>query len=94
MNEIMYYITYKLRNPQAANHLVNLVENAILERLPYADSYEIYNSKKERADNYYRIYIKNFVIYYVVIDGEKDENKIMEVRRILYNKRNSSELLP
>lgn len=26
MNEIMYYITYKLRNPQAANHLVNLVE--------------------------------------------------------------------
>ena len=30
----------------------------------------------------YRIYVKNYMIFYVVIDD------VMEVRRILYNKRN------
>ena len=38
----------------------------------------------EKAANY-RIYVKNFVVYYVVIDDE-GEDKIMEVRRFLYNK--------
>ena len=40
---------------------------------------------KERHYPYYRIYVKNFVIYYVIIDDEGDE-KIMEVRRFLHNK--------
>lgn len=35
---------------------------------------------------YYRIYVKNYVIYYVVIDN--GANKIMEVRRILYRGQN------
>ena len=51
-----------------------------------------YRSLRERRYLYYRIYVNNFVVYYVVIDDEGDD-KIMEVRRFLYNKQNVKRLL-
>lgn len=87
LEEKAVYIAEKLQNPQAANDLLNVVENAILERLPDAEFFEPYHSMAERKYLYYRIYIKNFIIYYVVIDDELP-NKIMEVRRFLYNRQN------
>ena len=38
-------------------------------------------------DKYYRIYVKNYIVYYVVIDDEGPD-KIIEIRRFLYNKQN------
>lgn len=87
LEEKLLYITEKLHNITAANELIDEVERAILKRLPFAESFEKYNSIKERRYPYYRIYVKNFIIYYVVIDDEC-EQKIMEVRRLLYNKQN------
>ena len=87
LEEKVVYIAETLKNPQAANNLLDLVESAILERLPNAEFFEPYRSLKERRYPYYRIYIKNFVIYYVVVDDEGPE-KIMEVRRFLYNRQN------
>ena len=77
------YISRVLKNDAAANELLNDVENAILERLQDAESFEPYHSRKERKYPYYRIYVKNYVIYYVVIPNGKNK-KIMEVRRILH----------
>lgn len=57
--------------------------------LHIAELFEPYHSTKERRYPYYRIYVKNYVVYYVVIDDE-GENKIMEVRRILHNKQKRS----
>ncbi len=51
-----------------------------------------YDDLKERRYRYYRIYVKNFVVYYVVIDDE-GPRKIMEVRRFLYNKQNYEQLI-
>lgn len=84
MEEKVAYLSDVLLNPDAANHLMDAVEKAILDRLPYAESFEKYHSKKERIYPYYRIYVKEYTIYYVVIpDG--NGKKIMEVRRILHN---------
>ena len=85
LEQKVVYIAEKLQNEKAANNLIDAVEKAILERLPMAEAFEPYHSLKERRYPYYRIYVKNFVIYYVVIDDEGDD-KIMEVRRFLYNK--------
>ena len=85
LEQKVVYITEVLCNEKAANDLLDAVENAIFERLPVAESFEPYFSLKERRYQYYRIYVKNFVIYYVVIDDEGSP-KIMEVRRFLYNK--------
>lgn len=92
LEQKVVYIVEELHNQQAANELLDAVENAILERLPVAESFEVYHSIRERKYSYYRIYVKNYVIWYVVIDDE-GEDKIMEVRRFLYNKQNKNRLI-
>ena len=92
LEEKIVYIAEELHNEKAANDLLDEVEVAILERQPVAESIESYRSLRERRYPYYRIYVKNFVVYYVVIDDE-GEDKIMEVRRFLYNKQDVKRLL-
>lgn len=58
-----------------------------MKRSSYAESFEPYPSAKERQYPYYRIYVGSYVVYYVVLDD------VMEVRRILYNKRNVKDKL-
>ena len=66
------YIANTIGNVQAAIELLDKVEVAILNRLPIADAFEPYPSRKERKQDYYKIYVGNYVIYYVVLeeDGE------------------------
>lgn len=92
LEQKVVYIAEKLQNPQAANDLIDDVEQAILERQPVAEAFEPYHSIRERKYPYYRIYVKNFVVWYVVIDDEC-EDKIMEIRRFLYNKQNKNILI-
>ena len=89
LEEKVVYIAEELHNEKAANDLLDEVENAILERQTVAESFEPYRSLRERR---YLYYVKNFVAYYVVIDDEGDD-KIMEVRRFLYNKQEVKRLL-
>ena len=86
LEESVIYISDVLCNVEAANELLDAVEDAIMKRLPNAESFEQYHSWKERKYPYYRIYVKNYTIYYVVIPNGKGK-KIMEVRRILHNLR-------
>lgn len=83
--EAVDYITYRLRNPIAADALLDAVEQAIYERLPNAEAFEQYHSSRERKYPYYRIQVKNFTVFYVVIGN------VMEVRRFLYGRRNWKE---
>ena len=83
LSSIAEYITGVLNNPTAANHLIDKIEGAIKERQPFAESFEKYDSHRERRCPYYRIYVDNYVIYYVVFSEGKND-KIMEVRRVLY----------
>ena len=81
LTEIVEYIAFHLKNPIAADSLVDAVQSAIRERAFCAESFEPYHSKKERRYPYYRISVRNYIIFYVVIDD------VMEVRRILYSGR-------
>jgi len=82
LDEIVDYVTYRLKNPIAAERLIDDVEAAIEERRSCAEAFEPYPSSRDRLHPYYRIQIWNFTIFYVVIDGT------MEVRRILYSRSN------
>lgn len=81
LNEIVDYISYHLQNPSAADRLISDVEQAIADRSTCAEAFAHYNSSKERRYPYYRIQVRNYSIFYVVIDD------VMEVRRILYGRR-------
>ena len=87
LNDAVDYIQNKLKNPAAADRLVNEVQTAIHRRREYAGSFEPFYSQKERKYPYYRIYVKNYIIFYVLIDD------VMEVRRLLYNRRNAGKQL-
>jgi plasmid stabilization system protein ParE len=76
-----------LKSPAAAQRLVDETEKAIQRRLSSPLSPKAYQSKKERKYPYYRIRVKNYIVFYVVIDAA------MEIRRFLYNKRNIDELI-
>lgn len=92
LNETVQYISVSLGNPIAASDLIDKVEKAILKRLECPEAFEPYQSLKERAWPYYRIYVDNYVIYYVVIH-ESDGTKTMEVRRFLYGGRDRAGLI-
>ena len=92
LDEKITYIAEVRKNPKAANDLLDKVEAAIMERLPVAESFEPYHSVRERKYPYYRIYVDNYVIYYVVISDNPDD-LIMEVRRFLYNGQNRDKLV-
>ena len=81
------YIAFDLQNPAAAMRLVEDTEAAILKRLKSPLSYKSYNSKKDRKHPYYRIYIRNFTVFYVVIEN------VMEVRRFVHSRRNLLEII-
>lgn len=81
------YIIDVLKNPSAARLLVEETERAILKRLEAPLSFEPYHSAKERTHQYYRIRIKSYTVFYVVIDD------VMEVRRFIYSKRNLKEMV-
>lgn len=85
LNEIVDYISIRLQNPIAAENFVDAVEAAIYERLSCAEEFEPYHSAKERRYPYYRIQVKNYTIFYVVIGDT------MEVRRIVYSRRDLSQ---
>lgn len=98
--EILDYIKYSLKNPGAAVKLISDVENAINERMQNPESFERFESTRERKHPYYRLYVKNFTIFYVVIDESDNckteysiSEKTVEIRRILYSQRNYNELL-
>ena len=81
LESIVDYIAYNLSNISAAQNLLNEIQTAIETRAISPTSYEKYYSNKKRKNTYYRIYVKNYVVYYVVIDD------VMEVRRLMYGAR-------
>ena len=92
LDEKVSYIAEKLKNPKAADDLLDKVEAAILERLPVAEYLEPYYSIRERKYTYYLIYVDNYIIYYAIINDNPDD-LIMEVRRFLYSGQNQHSIM-
>ena len=87
LSEIMNCIQNNLENPIAAENTLSKIEAAILERLESPESFAVWQSKKQRPYPYRKINVGNYTVWYVVIDH------IMEVRRILYSRRDEENLI-
>ena len=87
LSEIVNYIQNNLENPIAAENTLSKIEAAILERLESPESFAVWQSKKQRPHPYRKINVGNYTVWYVVIDH------IMEVRRILYSRRDEETLI-
>lgn len=92
LDRIVDYIAIENGNPKAAASLIDLIEGAILKRLTMPESFEVYQSKFEREHRYYRIYVENYIIFYVVLDTG-GQSQIMEVRRILHKRQDRESIV-
>ena len=86
-NSILKYFINDLKNKIAAENFYNEVIQKIETRSKNPKGYEKYISNRKRKNTYYRIYVKNYTIFYTVKDNT------MEIRRILYSKRNFDKLV-
>ena len=80
LESITFYISHELKNIIAAENLLNKIEDAIMDRLNNPLGYEQYKTKAGNV--YYRLYINNYVVFYTVTEN------VMEVRRIIYGRKN------
>lgn len=86
-NNILKYFIYKLQNKIAAENFYNEVIKEIEKRSEYPESFEKYNSSRKRKNTYYRIYVKNYTIFYTIKDNT------IRVRLILSSRRNFYKLI-
>lgn len=85
-NSILKYFVSNLKNKIVAENFYNEVVRKIERRSHKPEGYEKYTGDKKRKNTYYRIYVKNYTVFYTVNNG------VMEIRRILYNRRNIDKL--
>lgn len=81
------YIAHDLKNPAAADRLVDAVEAGIFAHLENPIMAAVYHSTRNRKQPYYWFGVGNYMVFYVV-DGDA-----VEVRRILYRARNLEALI-
>ena len=86
-NNVLKYFIYKLQNKIAAENFYNEVIKEIEKRSEYPERFEKYNSSRKRKNTYYRIYVKNYTIFYTIKDNT------MQVRLILSSRRNFYKLI-
>lgn len=86
-SNILKYLKNKLKNKIAAENFYNEVIKEIEKRSENPENYEKYIGNRKRKNTYYRIYVKNYTIFYIV------KNNIMEIRRIIYSKRNLGKII-
>ncbi len=91
LDDIVSYMANNLQNPVAADRFLRNVEKAVEERSHNPGFSAIYAISPENGLPYYNIIVGNFIVFYVVLtDGDET---VMEVRRVLYGRRNISLLI-
>ena len=89
IDEIIWYISNKLKNQTAAKKLAQdfiVGINNILD-FPYGAS--VYQTNEKLKNEYRSIKIKNFLMFYII----NEQEKIITITRVLYKKMNINEIL-
>lgn len=88
ITDIILYISDQLNAPKAAMDLLEALEHSIslLRDFPYA--HKIYRPIKPLGEDYRMLIVKNYAVFYVV----REEEKIVEVHRVIYAKMDLTKL--
>ncbi len=89
MDNIVYYISHKLKNITASNKIRDLFMSSFDKILEFPYGCSVYKPSKALT-NEYRIYkVKNFLIFYTINDKEN----LITIVRVLYQKMNINNIL-
>ena len=91
LESAVLYVAREKNNIDAAEDLLDSVEEAIIKRSKNnPETFETVPTKRKREHPYYRIYVGNYIIYYVAFTEGND--KIMEVRRFIHVLQNREDI--
>jgi addiction module RelE/StbE family toxin len=87
LDAIMEYITYTLEAPRAALNLLDELEKAIIKLKDMPLAHRLYRPIKPLSAEYRILTVKNYLVFYIV------QEETIEIHRIIYKKRNLSQLI-
>ncbi|MCL2232560.1 MAG: type II toxin-antitoxin system RelE/ParE family toxin [Treponema sp.] len=87
LGAIVDYITFTLEAPQAALNLLDEMEKSINNLKEFPLAHRLYRPVKAISAEYRVLTVKNYLVFYVVLDD------IIEIHRIIYKKRDLSQLI-
>ncbi|ACV21443.1 Plasmid stabilisation system protein [Slackia heliotrinireducens] len=88
LEQALFYIRDVLKNPAAAQRLLDRTEEAILEHAKAPTMAQLYKTTRPHPQPYYWFAVGNYMVFYVVFDD------VMEVRRFVYGARDLTKILP
>ena len=86
LNSAVTYIAQTLKNPTAAQRLLDSTELAIFSHLKNPTMGRIYHGHRKHATTYYYFSVGNYLAFYVV------EGDTVEMRRFVYGARDLTKL--
>lgn len=89
MAEIVDYITFELFAPDAANNLLDKMENSIMALTEFPERNQLIDEEPWRTEGIRKIVVKNFLVYYWINNAEKK----VYVTAVIYSKRDQVEQL-
>lgn len=88
LERAVFYIRDVLKNPVAAERLLDRVEEAILEHAKAPTMAQAYKTTRNRTLPYYWFAVGNYMVFYVVMGD------VVEVRRFIHGARDLTKMLP
>jgi len=87
LNAIVEYIIFTLEAPTAALNLLDELEKSINNLKVFPLAHRLYRPVKPIKTEYRVLTVKNYLVFYVVLE------QAIEIHRIIYRKRNLSQLI-
>ena len=87
LDAIVDYISLTLEAPKAALNLIEELDTSITNLLKNPNAHRLYRPIKSIKTQYRILTIKNYLVFYIVLE------KYIEIHRIIYKKRNLSQLI-
>lgn len=89
IKEIAKYISQDLFNPMAALQLVERLESSIASLSQMPTRHKLVKDEDLARKHIRKIFVDNYIVFYCV----NEEEHIVEVIRVLFNKRNWNDLI-
>ncbi len=83
MQEIIYYIANELKAPDAALHLLDVLEDSFVSLTHFPQRVALVDDESWRNKGIHRLPVKNFLVYFWI-----DEDKMnVQIIAVIYDKR-------
>lgn len=84
MQEIIHYIAYELKAPDAALHLLDALEDSFASLAQFPQRVVLVEDEPWHTNGIHRLPVKNFLVYFWI----DEDNMRVQVTAVIYGKRN------